>query len=102
MRARNWAGVALGGVALAGALALPMTANADVAAQGTVPSCVRFTLQDGGFTDRITLRNKCKRAKRVKVILAHKRDSDCLYLAAGETRYHTWSYPGRFDGLRTC
>lgn len=110
MRARNWAGVTLGGVALAGAIALPMTANADDASPSSegvrvaspAPVCIKHRLDDNGPTDELLVTNKCKRAWNVKVILERHTDLVCTRIAANRSKTFTWKWPGKFDGIARC
>jgi hypothetical protein len=76
-----------------------MNARTTVAA---VPNCVITRLDDSGFFDYLTVTNKCKTAKRIKVMLANRRDFQCLYYARGVSYEYRWRYPGRFDGLKSC
>ena len=82
---------------LAGGL---VAATADPAE--AVPSCVRTALNDSGFVDYLTVTNSCSRSLRIKVVLANHTDLACRTIPAHTARAYSWSWPGRFDGLRDC
>lgn len=69
---------------------------------GTAPGCVTTSLDDRGWTDRLTVYNGCSRAVRIKVVLAHGTDFPCYTLGPGQSRNYSWGYPRRFDRLETC
>ncbi|WP_249998952.1 hypothetical protein [Actinoplanes sp. M2I2] len=72
------------------------------AAQAAVPTCVTTTLNDSGYTDRLTVNNRCGSSQRVKVLLANLTDFACYTIPSGGYRTYSWNYPGRFDGLASC
>ncbi|MCP2352007.1 hypothetical protein [Nonomuraea roseoviolacea] len=76
------------------------TTNEAVAA--AVPSCVTTRLDSSGYTDKLWVTNNCRYSVRAKVVLAHETDLSCWTYGRGTTKYWSWGWPGRFDGLANC
>jgi hypothetical protein len=71
-------------------------------ARSPLPSCVRWHLSSSGVTDHLSVTNGCGGGHWLKVILAHHKDSKCMYYAPGETWRWSWKWPGKFSSLHNC
>ncbi|MFE6451304.1 hypothetical protein [Nocardiopsis dassonvillei] len=95
--------IAVSALTAAGLLAWSAPATAETAPEvAAVPSCVRTTLNDKGWTDYLTVHNNCNSSVRVKVVIANRSDFACRTISAGGSHNYWWNYPGRFDGLVDC
>ena len=79
-----------------------LAVSTGTAAQAAVPTCVETSLNDSGYTDYLTVWNRCSTDQRIKVVLAFATDKACLTVYAYGSRDYSWDYPGRFDGLVSC
>ncbi|MGW2328498.1 hypothetical protein ACWC5C_22465 [Streptomyces sp. NPDC001700] len=67
-----------------------------------VPKCVKFKTNFSGYKDHLYIKNKCKRAKHVKVILDQASDFECRKISKGHTRHYWWSYPAKVNKVKGC
>ncbi|GAB3716266.1 hypothetical protein [Nocardiopsis oceani] len=75
-------------------------APTDVEAMDTLaPDCVDRNLYSAGF---VMLTNQCSTAQDVKVVISMGFDSNCLYLAPGDTRQVDIPLFGSYDKTVTC
>jgi hypothetical protein len=51
---------------------------------------------------RITVRNGCRDAKRIKVYVANNTDTACLSYNAGQSRSFVYSWPSDLDRIAFC
>ncbi|NUW46143.1 hypothetical protein [Nonomuraea rhodomycinica] len=77
-------------------------ATANTFGAAAVPSCVTTRLDSSGYTDKLWVTNNCRYSVRAKVVLAHETDLSCWTYGRGTTKYWSWGWPGRFDGLHDC
>lgn len=91
------AGLVLTAVPAAAAPSIQATSAA-----ASVANCVKTQLNDDGYTDHLTVTNRCSSGQRVKVVIANGSDFACEFYNPDTARKYQWAYPGRFDGLKSC
>ncbi|MCX4967029.1 hypothetical protein [Streptomyces sp. NBC_00654] len=67
-----------------------------------VPKCVKFKTDFSGATDHLYITNKCKSAKRVRVILDYGPDFKCTKIGKGYRGHYTWPYPSKVNKVKGC
>lgn len=67
-----------------------------------VPKCVKFKTNFSGVKDHLYITNKCKSAKRVRVILDNGPDFKCIKIPRGYRAHYTWLYPSKVNKVKGC
>lgn len=66
------------------------------------PSCVYPKLIGTGMFNQLWVSNRCTGAVRIKVVIAHRSDTPCTRLDAGEAHLFEWGWPGRYERVVRC
>jgi hypothetical protein len=97
--------VAVGLLAFAGVTAASASSAyaVDSYTLGCTGGSVKATKSSAGFGYiKITVRNGCRDARRVKVYVANNTDTACLSYSAGQSRSFTYSWPSDLDRIAFC
>lgn len=70
------------------------------ASRPIAPACLKRVLYDSIRYMRVE--SSCRTDQWVKLIIAFGPDSGCLRVPAGGSRWFSWGWPGKYDGLVSC
>ncbi|NLU70363.1 hypothetical protein [Streptomyces sp. HNM0574] len=80
------AALTLGTLAAAGPAQAAAPAS-DARAGASAAMCVKTTAENKAHGYKVTVRNKCGKKVKVKIIMSYAKDSRCFGLNKGQTRY---------------